>query len=196
MMKIGILGGTFDPLHKGHIALGKAAMELFKLDKVYFVPAADPYHKETPLAEKEDRYRMVELALEGEAGMFPSDVDLLRDGPTYAIDTVDALLTRERASYYYIMGSDAYLNILGWKDIEELASVVTFLVALRSNEGDIAWKSFVDSMPGYLREKTLLFPFKPHKVSSEMIRRKGPLKKYLPDPVYEYIKEKGLYRNE
>lgn len=196
MMKIGILGGTFDPVHKGHVALGKAAMELFNLDKVYFVPAGNPYHKEVPVASKEDRFRMVDIALADEPNMFPVDVDLYREGPTYAIDTVDALLHMEKASYYYIMGSDAYLEILGWKDIEDLAAAVTFLVALRSNEGDMAWKGFLHSMPSYLREKTLLFPFKPHKVSSEMIRKKGPSKKYLPEAVYEYIEEKGLYKNE
>ena len=200
MKKVGILGGTFNPIHKGHVALGEAALKVFDLDRVFFIPAGEPYHKEEGnTVSGEERLKLVSLALGNDAKLIPLGIDVKREGPTYTIDTINELEIMEPGSQFYvILGSDAFKYIEQWNEIETLAEKVFFIVAIRAGEDEMAWRSFVKTMPGYISSKTLIMPLKPYFISSTDIRNKGirKSKRKLPKEVYNYILEKGLYNND
>ncbi|AMP20745.1 hypothetical protein AZF37_05755 [endosymbiont 'TC1' of Trimyema compressum] len=198
MKKVGILGGTFNPIHRGHVALGEAALKVFDLDKVFFIPAGEPYHKKDGNTVRgEERLKLVSLALENAPKLIPLGIDVERKGPTYTIDTINELKIMEPDSQFYIiLGSDAFKYIEQWNDIEALAEKVFFIVAVRACEDEIAWRSFVKTMPEYISNKTLIMPLKPYFISSTDIRYKGirKSKRKLDKRVYNYILAKGLYK--
>lgn len=198
MKKIGLLGGTFNPVHKGHLQLAEGAIKLFDLDFVYFIPTGISYHKEVGyLPEAEDRFKMLEMAIEGNSKYKLSDCDMRRSGPTYTIDTIrDMIKIEPGARFYWIMGSDAYLGIKNWKDIETVARYVTFLVALRRGDNKMKMEIFRDTLPLYLAETTVLFEWNIQDISSGKIKNDMINKKYLPRKVFEYIITKGLYQDE
>ena len=129
--KIGVLGGTFDPIHNGHLAVGKFAMREAGLDEVVFVPAGRPWMKQTePGASPEDRLEMVRLALEGQPGMTCSDVDVVRPGHTYTVDTLTDLRLQygPGAAFYLIVGADTAEDMHRWDRAELLPSLCTVVV--------------------------------------------------------------------
>lgn len=198
MKKIGILGGTFNPIHRGHIALGKAALNILDLDKVFFIPVGEPCHKKNGnTVSGKERLKLLSLALENTPKLIPLGIDVERKGPTYTIDTINELKIMETDSrFYIILGSDAFKYIEQWNDIEALAEKVFFIVAIRAGEDEIAWCSFVKTMPKYISNKTLIIPLKPCFISSTDIRYKGirKSKRKLNKRVYDYILTKGLYK--
>ena len=200
MKKIGILGGAFNPIHKGHVALGETALNVFDLDKVFFIPAGEPYHKdEDKRVSGEERLKLVVLALEKTPRLIPLAIDVERPGPTYTIDTVNELIAMQPDSQFYvILGSDAFKTIEMWNGIEALADKVFFIVAIRAGEDEMAWRSFVKTMPAYISNKTLIMPLKSYFISSTDIRNKGirKSKRKLSKEVYDYILEKGLYKDD
>ena len=198
MKKIGLLGGTFNPVHNGHLQLAEGAIKLFNLDCVYFIPTGISYHKEVGYSpEAEDRLKMLELAIEGNSKFKMSDCDIRRSGATYTIDTIrDMIKIEPGARFYWIMGSDAYMDIKKWKDIETLARYVTFLVALRRGDNKMKIEIFRDTLPEYLAETTVLFEWNIQDISSGKIKKDMISKKYLPKKVFEYIRTKGLYQDE
>jgi nicotinate-nucleotide adenylyltransferase len=134
MQRIGIMGGTFNPVHQGHIAIAEAAQKNYLLDKVIFVPSGHPPHKTTEyIADKEDRYKMVKMAIAGKKNFKLSRVELDRPGYSYAIDTFNELKKEYRgnALLYYIMGMDSINEILSWKKPLELFTICQFIVATR-----------------------------------------------------------------
>lgn len=197
MKRIGLFGGTFNPIHNGHLQLAEGALKLFKLDSLYFIPTGKSYHKEVKyMPETEDRLKILELAIEGNAKFLISDCDIKREGPTYTVDTISDIKAIEAdARFFWIMGSDALLNILKWKDIEKIAKKTTFLVALRHGQNKQQIEIFRDTLPDFLEGKVLLFEWPIQNISSNEIKKNMISKKYLPEKVYEYIKLKGLYND-
>jgi nicotinate-nucleotide adenylyltransferase len=136
-MKIGIFGGTFDPVHRGHLQLAQNARSQFSLDKVIFVPAYHPPHKqEMPfLTSARDRYEMVRLAIEGEPCFEISDCEIKRKGISYTFDT---LLEFEKkypgAAFFLILGKDAFAGVDTWYRAAELKERARFLVAKRETD--------------------------------------------------------------
>ena len=195
MKRIGLFGGTFNPIHNGHLQLAEGALKLFELDSLYFIPTGVSYHKEVNyIPETTDRLKILELAIEGHDKFMISDCDIKREGPTYTVDTIaDMKKIEPDARFFWIMGSDALLEILGWKDIEKIARRTTFLVALRHGDSKLRIELFRDTLPEYLEGKVLLFEWPIQDISSHEIKKNMIQKKYLPKKVYEYIKEKGLY---
>jgi nicotinate-nucleotide adenylyltransferase len=195
MKRIGLFGGTFNPIHNGHLQLAEGALKLFELDYLYFIPTGKSYHKEvTYLPETEDRLRMLELAIEGYDNFLISDCDIRREGATYTVDTIaDMKKIETDARFFWIMGSDSLLEILKWKDIELIAKRTTFLVALRPGDNKHRVEVFRDTLPGFLEGKVLLFEWPIQNISSNEIKKNMINKKYLPKKVYEYIRLKGLY---
>jgi len=191
-MKLGILGGTFDPVHTGHLIIAECARELLGLEKVFFVPAGNPPHRQPPVAPAEHRCRMVGLAIEGNPVFAVSDIEVKRKGPSYTYDTVCALLEREgpQAELTLIVGADAFQELASWYKIKELAGLVTFAVAGREGA------ETPPDLPGKVRIQRLKNGFFP--VSSREIRsriKSGRSIRYLvPDPVREYINRNRLYR--
>ncbi len=197
MKKIGLFGGTFNPIHNGHIQLAEGALKLFKLDSLYFIPTGKSYHKDVPYIPKtEDRLKLLELAIADYDKFLISDCDIKRAGPTYTVDTIaDMKKIETDARFFWIMGSDALLDILNWKDIENIAERTTFLVALRHGDSKHKVEIFRDKLPSFLEGKVLLFEWPIQNISSKEIKNNMINKKYLPKKVYEYIKLKGLYND-
>lgn len=197
MKRIGLFGGTFNPIHNGHLQLAEGALKLFKLDTLYFIPTGESYHKEVSyLPETEDRIKMLQLALEDHDKFQISDCDIRREGPTYTVDTIADMKNIETdARFFWIMGSDSLLDILNWKDIEIIAKGTTFLVALRPGDNKHKVEVFRDTLPDFLEGKVVLFEWPIQNISSNEIKNNMIKKKHLPKKVYEYIKLKGLYKD-
>jgi nicotinate-nucleotide adenylyltransferase len=189
MQKIGLLGGTFDPIHIGHILMARTALETMGLDKVVFIPSCVPPHKTAAtLFSAQDRYRMACLAVRGNDQFVVSDFELCKGGKSYSIDTVRHF----REEYpgdkiFFVVGGDAIKTLDSWKDIDELKKMCSFVSVNR---------------PGYPRGEAKL---KYHAVtmngielSSTEIRKRvlsGKSIQYLvPDKVLEYIKRRQLYK--
>jgi len=187
--KIGLFGGTFDPIHSAHVTVAREAAEKFGLDEVLLVPAAVPPHKRgAAAAPYEDRYRMVELACRGDPRLKPSRLEEGRV-PSYTIDTVRELKRRlgPKDRLYLIIGADAFGEITTWRRWEDLVREVEFIVATRPGHD-------YREVPGARvhRLDTLALP-----VSSSGIRARlaaGETPAELPEAVLEYIRKKGLYR--
>ncbi len=186
--KIGLFGGTFDPVHSGHVTVAKEAAEQYGLDQVLLVPAAAPPHKHgAAAASYEDRLRMVELACQGDPRLVASRLEENR-APSYTIDTVRRLKStlQPEDELYFIIGADAFREIATWHRWEDLLREVQFIVATRPGHQ-------YATPPGARvhRLDTLALP-----VSSSEIRarlRAGELPPELPPAVLDYIRRKGLY---
>lgn len=198
--RIGVMGGTFDPIHYGHLVTAAAAAEEFELDLVVFVPAGQPPHKRpVAVSDSVHRYLMTVLATVANERFAVSRIDIDRPGPSYTVDTLAELHKRYNSGteLYFITGADAMLQILQWKDGERLFELCHFIAATR---------------PGYVlsRLKQVLGPVgerhahRIHRlqvpalaISSSDIRervRDGRSARYLlPDPVWHYIMKNGLY---
>lgn len=132
MKRLGILGGTFDPIHSAHLVLALEACEQRDLDAVILVPAGDPWQKGATTASAQDRLKLVQDAAAGHDKLLVSSVDVDREGPSYTIDTIrDLQAEYPDAEFEFIIGSDALANLPTWKSYEELAKTLTFVVAER-----------------------------------------------------------------
>lgn len=193
MRKIGLMGGTFDPVHIGHLLAAESAREAAKLDEVRFVPNAIPPHKPQPGTGAEDRCAMIEAAIAGNPAFRLEKIELARAGASYTIDTVVQLQEREPdARFYWIIGSDMVNDLPNWRRIEELAERVGFIGLERPDQptGDV-------ELPTFLRRRLLRAAMPPLGISSTDIRRRrkdGRSIRYLvPDAVYDYIQRNDLY---
>ena len=203
MSGIGILGGTFDPIHDGHLALGQAAFELLKLDHVLFVPAARPPHKVADrVTDPEIRCRMVELAIAGNPAFEMSRIEIDRPGLSYTIDTLRAISTERRESgaapeLTLILSVESLLGFNEWEDatgILDLARVAA-LPRPGTPTPDRAW--LTRHFPG--REDRFLYldGFHLSHASRELraLAARGRSLRYLvPDAVADFIRREGLYR--
>lgn len=136
-MRLGLMGGTFDPVHEGHLACARAARDACELDRVLFVPAARPsFKRERRLAAPETRLELCRLALADEPCFDVSDVELRRDGVTYTVDTLRELHARagDGAELYFIMGADAAASLPRWREAEELARLAVYVVVSRPGQ--------------------------------------------------------------
>lgn len=133
MKKIGILGGSFDPVHNGHIAIAQDAMLQAGLDMVFFMPTAQsPLKDHAPLASDKERYRMIELALQNHPKFDVLDWELVEQGVSYTINTVHRLKKNwPRIRFYWIIGSDLLESLSQWKQISELVELIEFIVVQR-----------------------------------------------------------------
>jgi len=134
LRKIGIFGGTFDPIHHGHLILAREALELLELESVIFIPvAASPHKLNQKLASADARLEMLRVALAKEDGFNFDPIELHRPPPSYAIDTVEALRQRERdAEFFYLVGEDNVDRLSTWHRFSELSKMVQFVVLARS----------------------------------------------------------------
>jgi nicotinate-nucleotide adenylyltransferase len=213
-MKWGLFGGTFDPVHFGHLRAAQELISLLNLDRVILIPAAQPPHKTTrAITPFEHRLQMVHLAIEGNDQFSYSDVETLRTGKSYSVDTVRYFLERhgKELELYFITGQDAFDAITTWREWEQLLSLCHFAVMTRpgyNNKGltyilphdaavRFAYNETIDGHQGpsghavYFRRTTFL------DISSSDIRervRAGTSIRYLlPDSVCQYIAQNALY---
>jgi nicotinate-nucleotide adenylyltransferase len=192
--KIGVMGGTFDPIHHGHLVAASEVADLFGLDEVVFVPTGQPWQKtEREVSKAEDRYLMTVVATASNPRFTVSRVDIDRGGPTYTADTLRDLHAQlPGAEFYFITGADALAQILSWQKVDELFRLAHFVGVTR---------------PGYeLNDHHLpvgavtLVEVPALAISSTDCRRRvaegHPVWYLVPDGVVQYISKRGLYRDE
>ncbi len=213
MSRIGILGGTFDPLHVGHLRAAEVVRDALSLDWVLFVPANHPPHKSaSKLTEARHRLHMVERAVSGENRFEVSPVEFERDGPSYTIDTLTELVERFAASqFFFVTGTDAFVEIRTWKKWHELLSNYSFVVHERPGfpigevlavvPEELEGRVVMDSDAGFAPESDGAGIFLVRRpmldVSSTAIRRSvragRSIRFLVPDAVEAYIRENRLY---
>jgi len=199
--RIGILGGTFNPIHLGHLILAQSAVEACDLAKVWFIPTGTPAHKHTAaLAPAAHRLAMVQAAVEGDLRFEASDLEIRRGGVSYAIDTVKALQQEHPAAeLYFIIGSDTLRELHQWKDAGELLTLCRFVAFARPGFEPAQWRP-EDLRLAPPQAQALLAAVHPGRqidISSSDIRHRiaeGLSIRYLvPEAVEMYIAEHGLY---
>ena len=198
--RVGILGGTFDPIHVGHLMTAEAVRDEYHLDKVIFIPAAVPPHKQNQdVTEAMHRYVMTVLATCSNPNFEVSDIEMNRPGPSYTIDTIRELLERfgEDTEFYFITGADAIQEIHTWDRIEELLEMCHFIGA--SRQGCLPDVNQIKTSFGELGKRKIHRLETPElEISSTDIRnriKKGYSIKYIvPTAVEQYIYKQGLYR--
>jgi nicotinate-nucleotide adenylyltransferase len=219
--RTGLFGGTFDPIHIGHLRVAMDVAARYDLERVYFIPSALPPHKTNEaLAPVADRYEMVRLALAGHDALQASDVETHRQGPSYSCDTVRYFKARvpESGRLYFLVGADAFMEIHTWRDYSNLFDQVAFIVMSRP-PADTAFENFVGAVKRYVqyrisphykpaKEGTVLVhthkqtiyltAVTPVAIASTQIRRmirgNQPIDAWVTPAVADYIKKRGLYR--
>ncbi len=215
--KIGIIGGTFNPIHYGHLAAAEEVRDRLHLDEILFIPSFLPPHKqEADIPSAVQRLEMVRLAAQGNSRFKVSDIEVRRGGKSYTVDTIDALtVQRPAAELYFITGIDSFLDIQTWKDWDRLLSLCSFVVLSRPGYSfaDLARLSFMrESLKDLTaldrREKERVFVksdarriylerISLYDISSTDIRRRvkqaRTIKYHLPESVEHYIIKNKLY---
>jgi nicotinate-nucleotide adenylyltransferase len=201
MKRIGIMGGTFNPIHKGHLALAQAAMEEFALNEVIFVPSGLPPHKKkSEIIDKEHRYKMVMLAIKNHSKFSISRLELDRKGVSYAVDTFNQLRKRygDEAKLFYIMGLDSINEILEWKKPLELFKLAEFIVGTRPGTRIRTFRRLVKFPPLQKEvDKIHLMELKENISSSEIrerLKSGRSARAFLPGVVENYIGKNNLYK--
>ncbi|MBP1973866.1 nicotinate-nucleotide adenylyltransferase [Cohnella thailandensis] len=194
-IRTGLMGGTFDPIHIGHLIAAEAAMEEAGLEEVWFIPTNTPPHKPQPGADGSRRRAMAAAAVADRPGFRVEALELERGGVSYTIDTVIALQEREPdREFHWIVGTDMMNDLPNWRRIEELAERISFICLGRHGE-----ESEEADLPDYLRRKIVPARMTPIGVSSTDIRerkRSGRSIRYLvPQAVLDYIEGNGLYES-
>lgn len=201
--KIGIMGGTFNPIHNGHLILGQTAYEQFDLDEVLFMPNKKPYYKKLSKNITDDqRCDMVKLAIADNDAFTFSDIEVTREGNTYTIDTL-RILTEQNpdCEYYFIMGADSLFHFDSWKEPEEITKLAVLLVATRETMATFDIESQIEYLQSEYENARIECLFSPSlEISSSQLRKRcrdGKSIRYLvPDSVASYIKEHELYLQE
>lgn len=188
---IGILGGIFDPVHFGHLAVARLALEYFKLQTVYFIPAGTPAHKPAPVAASRQRLAMLKMCIGNGAEFKVWEGELRRKGPSYTVDTLQALQRRHgEAPLYFIIGSDNLKEISSWHKYREILKLAVFCVAHRPGHS-----MKIPRELSTIRVKR--FPGPEWKLSSTMVREYCAAgfscAFLLPPQVIGYIKKQRLY---
>jgi len=197
--RIGVLGGTFDPVHLGHLAVAEEARRQLHLSEVVFIPAGHPYFKEVSrISPGTDRIRMLELALEEKAYYRISLIEIERPGPSYAVDTVYRMKKEMDTDdeIFFIMGWDSLTTLHLWQEPERLLSLCRIVAAPRPgySRPDIAL--IEDKLPG-ISDRSIVMDKPQINISATEIRervRQGlPIDDMVPPAVAEYIRKRGLY---
>jgi nicotinate-nucleotide adenylyltransferase len=194
--RLGVMGGTFDPIHHGHLLTAEEALQQFHLDEVVFVPTGHPWMKEDrQVSPPEDRYLMVVIATASNPRFSVSRLEIEREGPTYSVDTLRELRAeRGDVDLYFVTGADAMLEILEWKDPEEALELAHFIAATRPGYDLTAFEQGASS--SHPRVTVMQIPALA--ISSTDIRarvREGrPIRYLVPEGIQTYIEKAHLYR--
>ena len=194
MSRTGILGGSFDPVHIGHVELAKTAAADLKLEKLLVIPAFDPPHKNSCIASFEQRYRMLELSFEGIPKVTVSDIEKRLGGKSYTINTIRALKNElGRTDLYLIIGSDQLYTIEQWYMYGSILKETHTVAVTRGNDSYTDMQEFANSV-GRIRVLNTDIPDVSSTEIRERIRNGLPGQELLPSPVAEFIGTEGLYR--
>lgn len=193
--RIGVMGGSFNPIHERHVEMARAAQKEFALDRLIFLPTGNPPHKRQGLADAEDRYEMTRLAVFGLPGCSASRMELDRQGVIYTVDTLSAMQKQwPGAELYYIIGEDTLLDLPNWRKPDKVFTLCRFLVCCRTSEE-------LEKLPLTKKltsrgAKLHFLSLPPREISATEVRRKlaagEPTEELFPQ-VQEYIRVMGLY---
>jgi nicotinate-nucleotide adenylyltransferase len=191
--RIGVMGGTFDPIHHGHLVAASEVAQVFALDEVVFVPTGQPWQKDDrQVSPSEDRYLMTVIATASNPRFSVSRIDIDRGGPTYTIDTLRDLRTErgDEAELFFITGADALAQIMSWQDVNELFALAHFVGVTRPGH-----RLTGDGLP---KDKVSLVEVPALAISStdcrERVGRGEPIWYLVPDGIVQYIAKRRLYR--
>lgn len=202
MTELGIMGGTFNPIHNGHLEIARQAMQGFGLDRVLFLPSGTPPHKHgSSLLDREHRFKMVELAVAGQPGFEASDLEVRRPGVTYTVDTLTQLTNLyPNCALYYIVGSDTLFDLHTWREVDRALELCSLVAVPRPG----CRRENLVRQALRLRERFgvmvyLMDEWGPD-ISSTQIRARvalgEPLEGLVPPAVAEYIEKQHLYGRE
>ncbi|WP_025693177.1 nicotinate-nucleotide adenylyltransferase [Paenibacillus zanthoxyli] len=192
-MKVGIMGGTFDPIHIGHMLVAETARDAFGLEQVWFMPSHIPPHKHAAGASGEARLALVSEAIKNNGSFRILDWEIVRGGVSYTIETVRQLQERyPTEDFYFIIGADMVQYLPKWKDIDELVRRLTFVgVGRPGNSLNLG------TLPVNIAEKVLLADMPMVDISSTMIRERAAsgksIRYMVPEAVYDYVQRSELY---
>lgn len=198
--RIGVMGGTFDPIHYGHLAAAEAACDALDLERVILVPAGQPPHRDpAAVTPAEHRYRMAVLAAAGNPRFRVSRLELNRPGPSYTVDTLARLARRlPDAGLVFITGADAFPHVPDWRDADRLFELAEFAVVGRPGYDGSALEQALARLQEWQRQRVHRVDAVGLDISSRDLRRRvrsGRSIRYLvPDAVLAYIEHYGLYR--
>jgi nicotinate-nucleotide adenylyltransferase len=191
--RIGVMGGTFDPIHHGHLVAASEVGHVFNLDEVIFVPTGQPWQKNgRKVSPPEDRYLMTVIATASNPRFSVSRVDIDRPGETYTIDTLRDLRAQRGpdVEFFFITGADALAKMISWRDTEELFSLAQFVGCTRPGH-----RLSTACLPS---ERVSLIEIPALSISStecrERVRAGQPIRYLVPDGIVQYISKRGLYR--
>lgn len=201
--RIGVMGGSFDPFHSGHLIIAQDAIEQLNLSEVVFVPAAVPPHKqEKEQVRADQRFEMVQRALKDVSNCSVSDAELQRGGVSYTCDTMQALLAEwSEAHLFMIIGSDTLVDLHNWYRIDDLLELCDVATFLRPGEDDLGTIRSKIELNNLQKEKLMSTVFHAHliEISSTEIRNRvadgRSIRAMVPPEVEHYIYENGLYRD-
>ncbi len=195
-MKIGVLGGSFDPPHIGHLALARSARAALGLDEVILLPASrNPLKATTKATPAKHRLAMVQLLVDGEDGLAVCDLEVVKGGLSYTVETMTELGAAQPAEYWFLLGADALRGLPNWKQPQRLVRLCRLGVVVRPpmNEFDA-----LVHVPEEFKSAIDVIPMKPIDVSSTELRgrlaQREPVAPYIPPQVLQYIKEHKLYQ--
>jgi len=199
--KIGIMGGTFNPVHCGHLIVAEAVRESYSLDKVLFIPSGRPPHKSVDeVIDAEQRYEMVRLALSSNSYFEASRIEIDRKGYSYTVNTLQTLqeLYGTAVKLYFIIGADIIPELATWKEYRSVFKLCEFIAVLRPEHGSDTFKADITKLNSDYGNIINIAEAPLVKISSSDIRERcsaGKSVKYLvPEEVEQYIKTEGLYK--
>lgn len=193
--KIGLLGGSFNPIHKAHIKLALSALEQLPLQHVELLPAGQPWQKDNLSVSAEHRLQMLKIAVEGHPQILFNTMEIERDGPTYTIDTVNQL--DDGVDYYWLMGTDQLQNFPTWNGWQEIMQKLTLVVAKRPDyTSEIPQEMLTAQVPG---KEIIQIDFDEVDISSTEVRQRlannQDVSDYVHPEVIRYIQKHNLYKN-
>ncbi|MBG6122123.1 nicotinate-nucleotide adenylyltransferase [Corynebacterium aquatimens] len=192
--RIGIMGGTFDPIHNGHLVAASEVADIFDLDEVIFVPTGQPWQKAgKKVSDAEDRYLMTVIATASNPRFHVSRVDIDRAGPTYTVDTLKDLSEKyPNDQLFFITGADALASIMSWHEWEKMFDLAEFVGVTRPG-----YELSEDGLPAQHQERTHLIEIPAMAISSTDCRSRAaagrPVWYLVPDGVVQYISKNSLY---
>ncbi|MFR6142105.1 MAG: nicotinate-nucleotide adenylyltransferase [Finegoldia sp.] len=199
MIKVGIMGGTFDPIHIGHLILAMEAINYKKLDEVWFVPTGNPnFKQDKKVTDKLTRYEMVKLSTQDNDKFKVCDYEIEKSGVTYSWETMKYFRENYEHDFYFIMGEDSLISVETWENAEDFLKNTKILACIRRQEENSKLDEKISDLKskGYFVEK---IPTSFIDISSTKIREKAKsnqdFRYFIPEKVYEYIVRNKLYES-
>lgn len=200
MKKVGIMGGTFNPIHIAHLVLAEQAYEQFGLDEIVFMPSKRPAYKDLgEVIEEEYRQRMIELAIADNPHFTIDTMEFNREGNTYTADTLMELTKKNPdVSYYFIIGADSLFQLESWSRPEVILSLCTILASNREDKDDDLVNAKIEELMNTFQANIHLLKIPKIDISSKMIRERiqegKTIRYFVPSDVLNYIEQQNLYK--